>query len=101
MLETVSSDPMRVEAIALAHGRRRCLWLANLTTTRRKVLVRGLAGAVRRLDLDWGSSETWMTEPDAFLDRKPREIAVEAGCGHEVELTGFQFVRLEWVGSPG
>lgn len=101
VLETVSSDPMRVEAIALAHGRQRCLWLANLTSTRRKVLVRGLAGALRRLDLDWGSSETWMTEPDAFLDREPREIVVETGSGYEVELTGYQFVRLDWIESPG
>ncbi len=94
VLLTESTDPLRVESLALAHGDSACLWLANLTAVPQSAVVTGFACATQRLDLDWSPGSRWMFDPDALLRGPGRELAPATAREMPVELAPFGLVRL-------
>jgi hypothetical protein len=71
VLPAVSSDPLRVEGLALAVGDMVCVLVANLTAEVQPVTVTGLAGKVHLRRLDEHTAMQAMSAPGLF--REPAE----------------------------
>ncbi|MEQ2005281.1 MAG: hypothetical protein ABMA26_00680 [Limisphaerales bacterium] len=92
---THSSDPLRVESIALANKDSTCLWLANLTAIRQTAVVAGFTRVTHRLDLDFPPGGRWQFEPDSILRSVGRELVPAAEHELPIELAPHGLVRLE------
>jgi hypothetical protein len=89
-----TSDTLAVDGLALQKGRRRCLWLANLTARAQQIVVCGWASRARVRTLDAGSAERAMTDPDWFRSQKEGQVTGEGGR-LSLSLAPFAFVRLD------
>ena len=92
---THSSDPLRVESIALANEDSTCLWLANLTAIRQTAIVAGFTRVTHRLDFDFSPGGRWQFEPDSILRSIGSELVPAAEHELPIELAPFGLVRLE------
>ena len=66
VITSCSSDPLKVETLALRRDKRRALLLANLTDEPQRVDVRGFAKSVQIRLLDETNALAAMTEPEQF-----------------------------------
>jgi hypothetical protein len=96
VIVTRSTDPLRVESIALARADSTCLWLANLTASHQTASVTGFSRVTHRLDLDWPQEDGWMFEPDTVLLSKGQALGSVSGHEIQVGLAAFGLVRLEF-----
>ncbi len=95
VLLTHSSDPLRVESIAVANEDSTCLWLANLTAIRQTAIVAGFTRVTHRLDFDFSPGGRWQFEPDSILRSIGSELVPAAEHELPIELAPFGLVRLE------
>ena len=66
VLVSKSSDPLRIEGLALQKDRKTRILLANLTPDSQRVSVGNLAATVRVRHLDETNAQAAMTSPEAF-----------------------------------
>ncbi|MCI0542089.1 MAG: hypothetical protein L0Z50_43410, partial [Verrucomicrobiales bacterium] len=95
VLMTRSSDPLRVESLALTKNGWACVWLANLTGEPQTARLTGFERAAHQAELDWLPSQEWMFVPQTGLPEKvPARVS---GVKREIELQlkPFGLVRLE------
>lgn len=90
---TLTSDELRVDALALRRGETVHLLLANLTPERQRVVVGPLGGSEIRLRvLDEATAELARREPDRFRERG--DALAIGGDGHlRLELEPYAYVR--------
>jgi hypothetical protein len=88
-----SSDPLRVQSVALKKNNSVCLWLANMTAETQKVIINECEVGWRHHRLPWERPETWKFQPSAILKNK----AVEPeDSGRELELEPYGLHWLEF-----
>lgn len=90
---TRSSDPLRVEALALrsSDGKRTRLLLVNLSSEEQRVTIKGLALPARLLMLDAHTARRAMHEPEAFRDEpglllKERSLTLPASAVAQLDV---------------
>jgi hypothetical protein len=92
-LETGSSQPDAVQALAWRNGRGTVLWLANLTGEPQAVIIDGLrAGTARMARLDLEHFVAAAAGPDGLAT-----ASVEGSAGRQ-ELGPYAVLRIEWAG---
>jgi hypothetical protein len=89
-----SSDILKVDALALAHGGRMCLLLANFTPDMQTVYLPGCRGRWSLRLLDASSAVDAMRNPDAYRQQAApaRDAAAD---GLRLELPPFAVARLD------
>jgi hypothetical protein len=94
VLRSVSSDPLRVNGLALDKDGRRCVLLANLTAERQTVTIRGLGAQVRVRMLDETNAEQAMRDWEAFRVDGGDPITTENGA-IRLNLLPYAIVRID------
>jgi hypothetical protein len=93
VVDSVSGDPLTVEAIMLVHGQRRRLMLANLTHRRVRASVR-MASTLALAMLDESTAEQAMSDPESFRRGPARRLAPVHGSV-EIEMPPYAVARLD------
>jgi hypothetical protein len=89
-----SSDILKVDALALAHGGRTCLLLANFTPDAQTVHLPDCRGRWSLRLLDTSNAAAAMRDPDAYRQQiTPAHDA--AADGLRLELPPFAVARLD------
>jgi hypothetical protein len=88
-LETTSSAPSSIAALAHQSRDGKELWLANLTPEAQKVTVKGLGGAAELHRLSDATFTALATKPD-FLERPGERVKKVSG----VELGPYGVIRI-------
>jgi hypothetical protein len=89
-----SSDPLKIEALALGSGNRRRVLLANYTPDWQQVHLRGLSGPVMLYTLDASNMLEAMQQPETFRQRAGVPAAAEADALH-LSLPPFGLLRVD------
>jgi len=87
---TKTSDPLRVEGLALRKGKRMRVLLANLTDQPQMVTLRGLGPKAKVKLLDVSNAETAMKRPDAW--RADAATPIE---GNMIVLPPYAVARID------
>jgi hypothetical protein len=95
VLVTRSSDPLRVESLALTKKGWACVWLANMTVETQAAHLTGFDRATHQAELDWSPTQGWMFVPQTALREKAAPLVSRGKREIEVELKPFGLVRLE------
>lgn len=90
-----SSDPLRVESLALTQSGSTCLYLANMSGGLQIVRAKGFNRVLRRRDFDWSLTDSWMFEPEVFPRENGRGLSPSPAAGIDVELPPFGLTCLE------
>lgn len=92
---STSSDPLRVESLALTRKGSTCLYLVNMTGELQVVQTRGFKRAIHRRDFDWSQTALWMFAPEIFVRETDRTLSPAGEAAVDVELPPFGFTCLE------
>lgn len=95
VIATRSSDPQRVESLALTKKGRACLWLANLTGENQTAVVRGFRRVTHRTHLQWDLPQVWMALPEVLLHDTGSPLPRPGPREIEVLLEPYGLHRLE------
>jgi hypothetical protein len=96
VLQSQSTDPLRLVGLALEKdGLRRAL-VANLTPQVQRIEVAGLAGPLRVCSLDETNAEAAMLDPTHF-SRTQQQMEAEAGACVTLDLLPYAVVALDSV----
>ncbi|MFW6189050.1 MAG: hypothetical protein ACOC7T_01335 [Planctomycetota bacterium] len=94
VVETETSDPLRLSGFAVRRGRTTRVVLANLTGETQQVALQGVAGRAEVRLMDENNAETAMREPEAFRGGRPLPVEVPRGR-LEVQLPPYALARVD------
>ena len=89
-----SSDPLKMDGLALQKGSRLRVMLANMRPEEQAVKVEGLIEAIRIRRLDERNVVEAMVEPEK-LRREPGEVALAPGGRLELKLAPYSVARID------
>jgi hypothetical protein len=92
---TRSSDPLRVESLALFKKGWACLWLANLTDRMQTATVRGFKKVTHQYHIQWDLPQVWMALPAVMLHVTGSPLPTPVQNEIEVFLEPYGLHRLE------
>jgi hypothetical protein len=93
VLETHSSNPLHVQALALRVEDRLAVLVANLTSTRQPVELRNLPSPLQMRVMDESNVEVAMKDLERFRTSTTRTVEARGGS-LELELLPYAFARL-------
>jgi hypothetical protein len=96
MARSSSSDPLRIEGIALRKGGAARALIANLTDGPQEITVIGSVDRARLKVLDEDNVRHAMTRPAAFR-AEPGEPLRAAGDRLDIRLSPFALARIDWL----
>jgi hypothetical protein len=91
-----SSDPLRVESMAVTGNGPAWLWLANMTAQKQKVIIRGFPCEVCQHRIPWEAPDLWRFHPTTMLRSTGSELEKSADGDLEVPLEPY---GLHWLES--
>ena len=94
VLVSKSSDPLKVECVALRKNGRTRILLANLTPHSQQVKVQNLAGTVRVRCLDETNAQTAMASPEAFRAETGELVQIAEGS-LELSLLPYAIAQID------
>jgi hypothetical protein len=94
VIRSASSDPLKVDGLALRKDGRMRVLLANLSAVPQQVTVQGLGARAQVRVLDETNAEAAMREPEAFRAQVGEEQTVEDGI-LELTLRPYAIVRID------
>ena len=95
VLPAESTQPLRVDALAIHHGDGVRVLVANLRPQSQKAIVRGLPAQVAVSALDEESFEEAVTSPDQFRARPPQIVDTDSGA-LEWTLPPYSVLRIDF-----
>jgi hypothetical protein len=95
MARSFSSDPLRIEGIALRKGGTARALIANLSDGPQKVAVVGSVNRARLKVLDETNVRLAITDPETFR-AEPGEPLRAVGDRLEIQLSPFALARIDW-----
>jgi len=96
VIPTVSSDPLRVDGLAVAKDGRRRVVLANLTLQPQRVMVQNLSERVRVRHLNETNAEEAMVSPEAFRSQAGELLQTSAGT-LDLDLLPYAVARIDMM----
>jgi D-apionolactonase len=94
VLPSVSSDPLRVECLALRAEGRSCLILASFSGEPLEVTLAGVTGPARARRLDETSAEEASRSPESWRSREGEVLPPSEG-GLKVHLLPYSVMRID------
>jgi hypothetical protein len=94
VVPTSSSDPLRVDGLAVRRDSRTRVILANLSPEPQRVTVQGLEQEVHVHHLDETNAEAAMTSPKEFRARPGQRVETKAGV-LELDLLPYAIARID------
>jgi len=94
VVPTRSSDPLRVDGLAVRRDGRTRVILANLSPEPQRVAVQGLGQEVHVRHLDESNAEVAMTSPEEFRTRPGQRVETRAGV-LELDLLPYAVARID------
>jgi hypothetical protein len=95
-LELASSQPLRLDAIALADGHRRRILAANLEEKPVKARIDGLPGPVEVKRMDDRSAMAAVSDAEVYRSQAGKPAETKAGS-LELEFAPFEIVRIDFA----
>ena len=95
VIRSHSSEPLRIESLALTKKGFVCLYLANLTGEMQTANVTGFKTVTHRREFDWESDALFMFRPELFIRKPGPEVIPPPGKTHEVLIGPYGIVRLD------
>jgi hypothetical protein len=92
---THSSDPLRVESMALRGKNSDCLWLANLTGQTQRVHLNRYESVSRHHRIPWETADLWQFQPSIVLEHG---LGKGATAARELEVV-LEPYGLHWLES--
>jgi hypothetical protein len=93
IVPTSSSDPLRVDGLAVHRDGRTRVILANLSPDLQRVAVQGLGQEIHVRHLDETNAEVAMTSPEEFHARPGQRVETTAGV-LELDLLPYAVTRI-------
>ncbi|MFN8526084.1 MAG: hypothetical protein U0821_23530 [Chloroflexota bacterium] len=91
-----TSDPLRIDGVAVRRGGRTRLLLGNLTNAPQHVEVSGLAASATVRSLDERNAERAMREPEGFRAERGGLVKARGGLA-ELELLPYGVARIDML----
>lgn len=98
VISSRSSDPLRVESMALGRNGVLGLGLANMTGQNQTAVIRGLRGVTHRHHLPWAAADVWRFHPDRAMAETRSEPETPVASDYEVLLEPY---GLHWMEAQG
>ena len=95
IIRSHSSEPLRVESLALTKKGVVCLYLANLTAETQAANITGFKTITHQREFVWESHDSYMFKPELFIREPGSKVAPPQGKTHEVLIGPYGIVRLD------
>jgi hypothetical protein len=93
VLQTHSSNPLNVQALAMRAGDRMSVLIANLTSTRQPVELRNLPPRLQVREMDGNNMDEAMEDPDGYRSGLKRSVETRDGV-LDFELPPYALARF-------